>query len=467
MKWTFFLLIFAVCMNLSAQVSINKDGSLPDSSAMLDVKSTTSGLLLPRMTTFQRNAIVSPAAGLIIFNTDCNDLQFFNGTFWMASVSQGLIARPEMITGNTSPCENSSGNVYSIDPVQAATGYNWSVPAGSEIVTGQGTNTIMVDFGNGSGYICVTAMNDCDVSPMQSLALSMSPTALPSVIISSETSQVSGGTPVTFTADTLNGGAAPQLQWKKNGLDITGATNAAYTYIPENGDVISCTFTSSLTCTSANPVISNSITMVVSTYFSCGGTITVDHIAGAVAPVTKSVIYGTVYNIPGEPAKCWIAQNLGSSAQASSVNDATEPPAGWYWQFNLKQGFMHDGTSRTPATEWISNNYCLTDWLVSNDPCAIELGLPWRIPTKSEWDNVHDAGIWTTWNGPWNSNLKLHAAGAINSIGFLINRGYYGYYWSSANNSISHAWGLYFNSNYCENNSYSTDGGFSIRCIRE
>ena len=48
---------------ITAQVSFNTDGSDPDPSAMLDVKSTTSGLLPPRMTEAQRDAISSPADG--------------------------------------------------------------------------------------------------------------------------------------------------------------------------------------------------------------------------------------------------------------------------------------------------------------------------------------------------------------------------------------------------------------------
>jgi len=55
-----------------SQVAINTDGSQPDASAMLDVKSTTQGFLPPRMTTTQRDAISSAATGLIIYNTDDN-----------------------------------------------------------------------------------------------------------------------------------------------------------------------------------------------------------------------------------------------------------------------------------------------------------------------------------------------------------------------------------------------------------
>ncbi|MBK9359286.1 MAG: hypothetical protein IPN08_18255 [Bacteroidales bacterium] len=54
----------------NAQVAVNTDGTLPDNSAMLDVKSTSQGLLAPRMTLAQRNAIASPATGLMIYQTD-------------------------------------------------------------------------------------------------------------------------------------------------------------------------------------------------------------------------------------------------------------------------------------------------------------------------------------------------------------------------------------------------------------
>lgn len=55
---------------LCGQVSINTDDSDPDPSAMLDVKSTTSGLLIPRMTAAERLAIAEPATGLLVFQID-------------------------------------------------------------------------------------------------------------------------------------------------------------------------------------------------------------------------------------------------------------------------------------------------------------------------------------------------------------------------------------------------------------
>jgi len=73
----------------SAQnVGINATGTTPSSSAMLDIdvsafaSNNKKGLLIPRMSTFARDAIPTPAAGLLIYNTTTNHINFYNGTFW-------------------------------------------------------------------------------------------------------------------------------------------------------------------------------------------------------------------------------------------------------------------------------------------------------------------------------------------------------------------------------------------------
>jgi hypothetical protein len=56
--------------------------SLPVASAALEVVSTTKGFLPPRMTTTERNAIASPAAGLVLYDSTTNKLQCYNGSTW-------------------------------------------------------------------------------------------------------------------------------------------------------------------------------------------------------------------------------------------------------------------------------------------------------------------------------------------------------------------------------------------------
>lgn len=82
---TFFTLIFLGVLQFAAHaqnMSINSTGSAPDNSAMLDISDTTRGFLMPRMSTSQMNAIVTPAPGLMVYNTDSAGLYFFNGASW-------------------------------------------------------------------------------------------------------------------------------------------------------------------------------------------------------------------------------------------------------------------------------------------------------------------------------------------------------------------------------------------------
>lgn len=75
--------MFSFCLQPSAQIGINIDGSNPDTSAMLDVKSTTLGLLIPRMIESQRDLISGPATGLIIYQMDQTPgFYYYSGSAW-------------------------------------------------------------------------------------------------------------------------------------------------------------------------------------------------------------------------------------------------------------------------------------------------------------------------------------------------------------------------------------------------
>jgi len=88
--YAFKLPVLILCLSVNvclAQVAINTDGSSADPSAMLDVKSTSKGMLIPRMTTTQRTTISAPANGMILFDTDTETFWFYNS---MASVWQEI-----------------------------------------------------------------------------------------------------------------------------------------------------------------------------------------------------------------------------------------------------------------------------------------------------------------------------------------------------------------------------------------
>ena len=81
--FTLFSLAFLGLSNTYAQVGVGTNS--PDASAALEVQSTTQGFLPPRMTETDRQDIITPAAGLIIYCTDCGsdgELQVYNGAAW-------------------------------------------------------------------------------------------------------------------------------------------------------------------------------------------------------------------------------------------------------------------------------------------------------------------------------------------------------------------------------------------------
>ena len=85
MKKEFFsFLLLALCFSnlIHGQVAINTTGNNANASAMLDVESTTKGMLIPRMTTTQRTAISTPASGLLVYDNTTSSFWFYSGSGW-------------------------------------------------------------------------------------------------------------------------------------------------------------------------------------------------------------------------------------------------------------------------------------------------------------------------------------------------------------------------------------------------
>ena len=80
-----FLFLTFLSFNLFSQgVSINTDGSNPDNSAILDVKSTSKGVLIPRMTQSERSSISTPSNGLMVYQTNgTSGFYFYDGSSWV------------------------------------------------------------------------------------------------------------------------------------------------------------------------------------------------------------------------------------------------------------------------------------------------------------------------------------------------------------------------------------------------
>ena len=164
----------SVMLNHSmSQVGIGTTG--PVNSSMLDVTSVTRGMLPPRMTAVQMNAIANPVLGLIVYCSDCNDglgcLSVYSnhavGGYYWSCYSAGCTSIPAAagtITGTTPVHTGQNGVAYSIAAVTGATGYFWSYTGnGFTIASGTGTNSITANFSPSatSGDLTVTPTNEC------------------------------------------------------------------------------------------------------------------------------------------------------------------------------------------------------------------------------------------------------------------------------------------------------------------
>jgi uncharacterized protein (TIGR02145 family) len=169
------LVLLILCLNLSLNlslnlfsqgVSINTTGASGDNSAMLDVSSTSQGLLIPRMTTIQRDAIISPAISLLIFNTTTNCYESYVSGAWY-SVSCPTPCSPPLApaTGTNTPGSNQV--VWSWNTAAGATGYKWGTTSSYTSAKDAGTSNSYTQTGltcNSSYTLYVWAYNFCGYS---------------------------------------------------------------------------------------------------------------------------------------------------------------------------------------------------------------------------------------------------------------------------------------------------------------
>ena len=74
-------------MRIDSSGNVGIGTSSPSASAILDAQSTTKGVRMPNMTTTQKNAIASPAAGLMVFDTTLSKLAVYSGSAWQTVTS--------------------------------------------------------------------------------------------------------------------------------------------------------------------------------------------------------------------------------------------------------------------------------------------------------------------------------------------------------------------------------------------
>lgn len=197
--------------------------------------------------------------------------------------------------------------IFTATPVNGggAPSYQWK-KNGNNI--GTNSNTFAANnFVNGDVISCVlTSNNNClssTTAASNNITLTVNPLLVPSLTINSSSTSICAGTNVTFTATPVNGGTAPNFQWKKNGLNV-GSNQTTYSdNTLSQSDVITCILTSNESCKSNATATSNNLSINITPLIT--PTITVTASATAICPGTKVTFTATITNGGASPVYRW------------------------------------------------------------------------------------------------------------------------------------------------------------------
>ena len=481
----------------------------PDASSLLDVSSTSKGLLAPRMTVTQRNAIVNPANGLIIFNTTsgCPNY-YYNGNWreWCGSVVNPLITTLScgtasltgtLIIGQAAnsvsvsvPYSGGNGAQYAAQTINStgvlgltatlSVGY-FAAGAGNLVYTISGTPAAS---GNASFALTIGGQSCTVVIPVASVAASL--TTL---------NCASGATTGTLTSNTAASGVSTTIPY-------TGGNGGTY-----SSQAVSSTGVLGLTANLAGGTLAlgtgNLVYTITGTPAASGTASFAITIGGQSCTFSISVVYSLIAQYPASSVICasgptaivdvtnpttgktWMDRNLGASQAATSSTDANS--YGDLYQWGRRSDGHQCRTSATTTTlsstdQPTNGNFILVsglnDWRSPqnnnlwqgisgiNNPCPIG----YRLPSEAEF--LSEKSTWSSNSniGAFGSFLKFCAAGGrTSSIGFnptIVSAGAGGVYWTSSiivNNSKNISFGTLDNG--LVPNVNRADGN-SVRCIK-
>jgi uncharacterized protein (TIGR02145 family) len=418
MKIILLYLVLLISTGVYAQVGV---GTItPDASAALEVNSADKGFLLPRMTTTQRNAINNgaPAEGLLIYNTDKNCLEVFQGSFWYNYCDDSLDLTPNSNLSVANPTYQGQ----SVIDTQGI-GYNGeAVPAAS---------TITVELSNSSP------------DPQSYGLLATDPTT---GLEYSATGTIAGS--ATGVAVVLNHNE-PTIAWDTYGtITMTlGGTSSTLNLEPRI-DIKSIPATE---------------TAVVDVTY---GTQTwMDRNLGArrVATALDDVLsYGNHYQW-GRPA---------DGHEISVLNGTTLTSGRGFHDATALEALA---TSDTPGhPNFILSNASPFDWRDDNNnnrwatanqgPCPTG----YHVPTDAELSTADTFGAWNNYTDTYNSALKLPSAGYRDRTnnGLLVHLGVRGYFWGSTIGGIG-SFMFSFNASTANTSTNTRARGYSVRCLKD
>lgn len=217
---------------------------------------------------------------IVLFNRalNANEIQIVYDYLWeVFSISTGFTLS-SICPGNTFDLPYvvkagnafATGNVFSAQLSDATGSFALPVTIGTTTATASGNIvcTIPANTPPGTGYkIRIRSSSPAEYTDVHSYNITVnSPTPSPTVnIVATPGTNIFAGQMVTFTATVTNGGATPSYQWRKNGINIPGATALTYSSNSlANGDIIRMSVHSSDPCAIPDSALSSSLTISIS-----------------------------------------------------------------------------------------------------------------------------------------------------------------------------------------------------------
>ncbi len=400
-------------------VSVNSSNAAPDPSAMLDVSSTSSpfkGLLITRLTTAQRNAIVSPANGLLIYNTDCQNFNYNAGTpaapNWVAvNPALNAPAQPGSITGSATVCQGQGGVTYSVPAVTGNT-YEWTYSGtGFSCTSGCTANTVTASFSPSAtpGTLFCTPVNACGKGAPQTFAVSVS---LPPTTANAGPDQLNlSGTTTTLMGNIPTSGTGLWTILSGTGGSITTPASPAsqFTGVAGQSYVLAWTISNA-------PCAASSDQVTVSFANAC--------VAG------NAIQGGKVFYYDAGANKCYVA---------AATDQSTGSMWGWWGVAITGADGTAIGTGAQNTADIVT--CCGTDPIAARicDNLVLNGYSDWFLPSKDELHQLF---------------LQKSAVGGISDVN----------YWSSSEYDAGNAWREYMLTGY--QNANGKDNIYNVRCVR-
>jgi len=202
------------------------------------------------------------------------------------AASQTTICTGQLVTFTATITNGGTEPAFEWTLNGSVVGSNTNVYQTTSLANGDVVRLTMQPYGSCAGNAAVYS---------NSITMTVGTGVTPSVIIAASAIDICAGTPVIFTATPTNGGNNPHYQWKLNSNNVGGDSATFHIASLANADTIRVVITSSLSCATTPPAVSNYISMDVSLPVAPSVTITAEHnpiCAGSTGKFTATPVNG-------------------------------------------------------------------------------------------------------------------------------------------------------------------------------